>query len=102
MRTLTTPRLRLEPIGARHLDVLVELDGDAQVLRHILGRARSDAEAREFWTPQVPGPMWVGYVEDEPVGWWSLWPREGGPPSSATAWPVGGGGWVSPSRVPER
>ncbi|MFX4287182.1 GNAT family N-acetyltransferase [Janibacter sp. G349] len=77
MRTLTTSRLRLEPIVARDLDFLVELDGDAQVLRHILGRARTEAEARDFWTPQIPGPMWVGYVEDEPVGWWSLWPREG-------------------------
>ncbi|KRE37098.1 hypothetical protein ASG73_12430 [Janibacter sp. Soil728] len=22
--------------------------------------------------------MWIGHVDDQPVGWWAVWPREGG------------------------
>lgn len=75
---LHTDRLRLEPAKATDLPFLVELDSDAEVLRHILGRARTAREAEDLWGPQLPGPMWIGHADDEPVGWWSLWPREGG------------------------
>lgn len=78
MRRLRTGRLVLEPATAAHLPVLVELDQDPEVMRHLLGRARSAREAAEHWAPQLPGPMWVGYLEGLPVGWWALWPREGG------------------------
>lgn len=75
---LRTERLRLVPTEATDLPFLVELDSDAEVLRHILGRARTAREAEEYWAPRLPGPMWIGHVDDEPVGWWALWPREGG------------------------
>lgn len=75
---LRTPRLRLDPARARDLPFLIELDSDPEVMRHILGRARTVQEAREYWSPQLPGPMWIGSVGDDPVGWWCLWPREGG------------------------
>lgn len=78
MRVLRTARLRLDPVGREHLPFLADLDADPEVLRHIIGRARTHEEALEFWTPLVPGPMWVGHVDERPVGWWSLWPREGG------------------------
>lgn len=78
IRPLATDRLRLAPTTPAHLPFLVRLDSDPEVLRHILGRARTEQEATEFWAPQLPGPMWVGSVDDEPVGWWALWPREGG------------------------
>lgn len=77
-RELTTERLRLLPISEGDLPFLVELDGDPEVMRHLIGRARSPQEAHEFWRPQIPGPQWVGHVEGRPVGWWALWPREGG------------------------
>ena len=35
-----------------------------RVLRHIIGRARTREDALDFWTPQVPGPMWVGHVAE--------------------------------------
>lgn len=77
-RVLTTERMRLVPISAQDLPFLVELDGDPEVMRHLTGRARTPQEARDFWTPQIPGPQWVGHLERRPVGWWALWPREGG------------------------
>lgn len=76
--TLHSDRLLLSPAEAGHLPVLVELDSDPQVMRHLIGRARTTAEATQFWAPQLPGPLWIGYREHVPVGWWALWPREGG------------------------
>ena len=78
VRPLHTDRLRLLPAGPGDLPFLVELDSDPEVLRHILGRGRTAQEARDYWSPQLPGPMWVGHVGDQPVGWWAVWPREGG------------------------
>ena len=78
LRILRTPRLRLVPAMPQDLPFLIELDSDPEVLRYILGRARTEQEAREYWAPQLPGPMWIGHVGDEHVGWWCLWPREGG------------------------
>lgn len=75
---LVTERLRLVPISQRDLPFLVELDGDPEVMRHLTGRARTAQEAEDFWSPQVPGPQWIGHLDGEPVGWWALWPREGG------------------------
>ena len=47
--TLHTRRMRLDPMNEEHLPLLVELDSDPEVLRYILGRARTAAEATEFW-----------------------------------------------------
>ncbi len=77
-RRLRTGRMTLVPATAAHLPFLVELDADPEVMRHLTGRARTAREAREYWAPRLPGPMWVGYVDGRPVGWWALWPREGG------------------------
>lgn len=41
---LTTDRLLLVPLADRHVDLEVELDSDAEVLRYIFGRARTRAE----------------------------------------------------------
>lgn len=78
LRVLHTERLRLRPVGPEDLPFLVELDSNPEVLRYIIGRARTPQEAQEFWAPQIPGPQWVGHLDGTPVGWWALWPREGG------------------------
>lgn len=78
MRTLRTRRLRLDPIGPEHLPFLADLDGDAEVLRHLQPRARTREEALAHWSPRVPGPMWVGHLGERSVGWWAPWPDEGG------------------------
>lgn len=65
-----------------HLPLLVELDADAAVLRYILGRARTEQEAQDYWAPiccdveadAVGLGWWVGWSSDggDFLGWWDL------------------------------
>jgi RimJ/RimL family protein N-acetyltransferase len=79
---LTTQRLRLEPLTAEHAEHLVMLDGDAEVMRHLTGRARSRAEVLEEWLPALtraagPGGVlgyWAGFTRGGFAGWWALNP----------------------------
>lgn len=67
-----------------HLPFLVELDSDPEVLRHLLGRARTEEEVHAFWGPicsdttadRVGLGWWVGRLRTsaELVGWWDLSP----------------------------
>ncbi|MCW2758211.1 MAG: hypothetical protein JWO46_1957 [Nocardioidaceae bacterium] len=65
-----------------HLPLLVELDSDAEVLRYILGRARTPEEVHAFWGPKCADlsadalglGWWVGFAGSEFVGWWDLSP----------------------------
>lgn len=75
-----------------HLPLLVDLDADPEVLRHLLGRARTRQEVHEFWGPicaddqadAVGLGWWVGFrradaavaetAVDEFLGWWDLSP----------------------------
>ncbi len=92
---LTTPRIRLEPMTSEHLPLLVELDADAEVLRYIVGRARSVREAQEYWAPicadrdadAVGLGWWVGRraSDDAFLGWWDLSPSRSGPAAPASA-----------------
>lgn len=49
---LPTERPELRPLTPEHLPLLVELGGDPEVLRHILGRSRTREEAERFWSPR--------------------------------------------------
>ena len=49
--TLVTDRIRLVPMTTEHLPLLVELDADPEVLRFILGRARTEDEVLDHWGP---------------------------------------------------
>ena len=81
---LTTERLRLEPLTAEHAEHLVALDGDAEVMRYLTGRARSREEVLEEWLPALTargraGPAYSatgpGSREHErSSGWWALNP----------------------------
>ncbi len=94
---LTTERIRLEPMTGEHLPLLVDLDADAEVLRYIVGRARSAQEAQDVWAPicddvdadAVGLGWWVGRTADDGdfLGWWNLSPVRPVPaaPSSAEA-----------------
>lgn len=83
--SLTTSRIRLEPMTSRHLPLLVELDADAEVLRYILGRARTAQEVHDYWGPicadgdadAVGLGWWVGLHrnDDDFLGWWDLTPE---------------------------
>lgn len=82
--SLTTERIDLVPMTIEHLPLLVALDGDAEVLRFILGRARTEDEARDFWAPvcrdreadAVGLGWWVGRRRSDGalLGWWDLSP----------------------------
>lgn len=94
---IDTPRIRLVPMTTQHLPYLVDLDSDAEVLRHILGRARTEAEVYAFWGPicadtradTVGLGWWVGFTRatDDFLGWWDLTPDAGpaSPPARAEA-----------------
>jgi RimJ/RimL family protein N-acetyltransferase len=82
--TLETQRLRLVPLADEHLDLEIELDSDPEVMRYIAGRPFSPDEVerahrrRLAAAEEVPGlGYWVGFAEDDFVGWWILQPPNG-------------------------
>jgi RimJ/RimL family protein N-acetyltransferase len=92
--TLTTDRLRLEPVGDHHLDLLVGLNSDPEVMRFILGRAATPEETREewerrrsTWSDEERGlGYWVGFENDLFVGWWSASAFADDPTQSGTGY----------------
>ena len=80
--TLLTGRLSLEPLTTDHAEHLVGLDGDAEVMRYLTGRARSRGEVLDEWLPALTrevGPggslgYWAGFEGGGFVGWWALNP----------------------------
>jgi RimJ/RimL family protein N-acetyltransferase len=82
--TLHTARLTLVPLADEHLEWEVELDSDPEVTRYLSSRASSREEveanhARRMTAAQkVDGlGFWIGLVDDEFVGWWTLQPAHG-------------------------
>ena len=62
-----------------HLDLLVELDSDPEVLRHIWGRALSREESLRHGAKRIDPEAeargigaWAGYEGATFVGWWTL------------------------------
>jgi RimJ/RimL family protein N-acetyltransferase len=82
---LTTERIELVPMTIEHLPLLVALDADAEVLRYILGRARTEQEVHDYWGPvcrdraadAVGLGWWVGRRrrDGDFLGWWDLSPE---------------------------
>ncbi|MFS3127832.1 GNAT family N-acetyltransferase [Nocardioides sp. Bht2] len=80
--TLRTERLTLVPMRLEHLPLLHQLDSDPEVMRHLLGRARTPEEIDTFWAPRcaettagaVGLGWWVGFADDATsfIGWWDL------------------------------
>jgi len=82
--TLRPARLTLVPLADEHLEWEVELDSDPEVMRYLSGRASSREEveashARRMTTAQKGDGLgfWVGLLDDEFVGWWTLQPAHG-------------------------
>lgn len=78
---LHTDRIRLVPLGEEHLELEVELDSDPEVMRYLTGDGRTRAQVetahglRLATAEPVQGlGFWVGFVDDEFVGWWLLEP----------------------------
>jgi RimJ/RimL family protein N-acetyltransferase len=83
-QTMQTARITLVPLADHHLEWEVELDSDPEVMRYLSGQAstREDVEAgharRMAAAEKVDGlGFWVGLVDDEFVGWWTLQPAHG-------------------------
>ena len=83
-RTLRTERLTLVPLADEHLEWEVELDSDPEVMRYLSGRVstREEVEAgharRMEAAQKVDGlGFWVGLIDDEFVGCWTLQPAHG-------------------------
>jgi RimJ/RimL family protein N-acetyltransferase len=79
--SLQTDRITLVPLGEEHLDLEVELDSDPEVMRYLTGdgRTREQVERahqlRLATAEAVEGlGFWVGFVDDQFVGWWLLEP----------------------------
>jgi RimJ/RimL family protein N-acetyltransferase len=82
--TLHTARLTLAPLTDEHLELEVELDSDAEVMRYLTGRALSRAEVerahqrRIAAARKVPGlGFWTGFDRGDFIGWWILQPPHG-------------------------
>lgn len=79
---LTTPRLQLRPLRADDSDLLVELDGDPDVMEFLTGRSTPPREVVEVWMPRRTDPAhdalglgyWSAFVDDAFVGWFCLTP----------------------------
>lgn len=82
--TLHSTRITMVALSDEHLDDEAELDADPEVMRYLgNGRARSRAEVYQLHRRRiqvasvVPGlGFWVGFVDDQFVGWWILEPPE--------------------------
>ena len=83
-QTLQSERLTLVPLADQHLEWEVELDSDPEVMRYLSGQASTREEVeggharRLAAAEKVDGlGFWVGLVDDEFVGWWTLQPTHG-------------------------
>ncbi|QEU97064.1 GNAT family N-acetyltransferase [Streptomyces kanamyceticus] len=80
---LRTERLRLTPLTDAHLEYQLELDADAEVMRHLGGaRHREQVEAALRGNladaDRAPGlGYWAGFVEGDFAGYWLLRPPGG-------------------------
>jgi RimJ/RimL family protein N-acetyltransferase len=71
--------LSLVPVSDDHLDLLVGLNSDPAVMRYLLGRAATPDETLAEWEQRRRRQSdesrglgyWIGFADDEFVGWFS-------------------------------
>jgi RimJ/RimL family protein N-acetyltransferase len=81
---LHTERITLVPLADGHLEWEAELDSDPEVMRYLSGRASTREEVESSHATRMAAAQkvdglgfWVGVVDDEFVGWWTLQPAHG-------------------------
>ncbi|MEE6260201.1 GNAT family N-acetyltransferase [Plantactinospora sonchi] len=74
---LRTDRLLLVPLADRHLELEIQLDSDPEVLRYIIGRARSRDEVVESHSQRLSLARKV-----DGLGFWMAFGSDGGAPGS--------------------
>jgi RimJ/RimL family protein N-acetyltransferase len=93
---LETQRLTLRPFGAEDADLLIELDSDPAVMRHLTGGEPSlpPEAVREWVLPSILAAyekwhgsfgLFAAHEKDTGafIGWFCLRPEAGGPPDEA-------------------
>lgn len=89
---LRSARIELRPLTDDHLEHLVDLDGDAEVMRYLTGRARTRDEVVASQAVRTDPALdaagigyWAGFEGDTFLGWWVATPPKaaefGGPES---------------------
>ena len=76
---MSTERLDLRPVVEGDLDLLVALNSDPEVMAHIRGRPATPSETSAEWSERLSNRShparglgyWLGFEDDEFVGWWS-------------------------------
>lgn len=94
---LNTSRIELSPMTSEHLPLLHRLDSDPEVMRFILGRARTPEEIDAFWRPKCADAIadaaglgwWVGFHDGDFLGWWDLSPHTAEDADAVTAAEIG-------------
>src|SRR4029453_10067846 len=83
-QTMHTERITLVPLADEHLKWEVELDSDPEVMRYLSGQASTREEVESSHATRMAAAQkvdglgfWVGVVDDEFVGWWTLQPAHG-------------------------
>ena len=81
---LHTERITLVPLADGHLEWEAELDSDPEVMRYLSGRASTREEVESSHATRMAAAQkvdglgfWIGLVDDEFVGWWTLQPAHG-------------------------
>jgi RimJ/RimL family protein N-acetyltransferase len=73
---LETEHLRLEPLTVEHVDLLVDLDSDPEVMRYINGGKPSSRADVEALVRARRGYRWAAFLraDDDFVGWFGMRP----------------------------
>lgn len=78
-RLIETDRLVLRPLGPEHVDDLVALDADPEVMRYITGGKPTARAELEATVRAARGHRWAAFHEDRFIGGFALDPAKGGP-----------------------
>jgi RimJ/RimL family protein N-acetyltransferase len=77
---LRGPRLVLRPARKDDVDFFADLNSDAEVMRHVTGKAASRRATEIEWERRLGARTmvelglgyWVGAVDDHRIGWWGI------------------------------
>ena len=92
--TLTTERLKLRPVTADDLDLMIEPHNDPVVMTFVRGRAATAQETADEWRQRLDRQSdparglgyWAGFEGAAFVGWWSASSFEGRPEVSGVGY----------------
>lgn len=98
---IRTDRLTLTPVGLEHLPLLVDLNGDPEVMRFVTGHAATQAETESEWVVRLTERTdvaaglgyWAGYEHGVFVGWWGASRHLDHPDAAVLGWRLRQDAW---------